>query len=60
MKHGDDARAEELNNLKLALATFVLQLDAFEMRMHQGLPKVGKPRKPATPTDGGSGPRKDH
>ncbi len=30
--HRDDARAEELNNLKLALATFALQLDAFEMR----------------------------
>jgi hypothetical protein len=27
-----DARAEELNNLRLALATFALQLDAFEMR----------------------------
>jgi hypothetical protein len=39
MNHGDDARAEELNNLRLALATFVLQLDAFEMRMHEGLPK---------------------
>jgi hypothetical protein len=30
--HRDDARAEERNNLKLALATFALQLDAFEMR----------------------------
>jgi len=30
--HRDDARAEELNNLRLALATFALQLDAFEMR----------------------------
>jgi hypothetical protein len=29
----DHARAEELNNLKLALATFALQLDVFEMRM---------------------------
>jgi hypothetical protein len=28
----DEARAEELNNLKLALATFALQLDAFELR----------------------------
>jgi hypothetical protein len=32
----DDARAEELHNLKLALATFALQLDAFEMRTRQG------------------------
>jgi hypothetical protein len=30
--HRDDARAKELNNLRLALATFALQLDAFEMR----------------------------
>ena len=30
--HRDDARAEELSNLRLALATFALQLDAFEMR----------------------------
>jgi len=33
--HGDDARAEELNNLRLALATFALQLDAFEMRTRE-------------------------
>ena len=30
--HGKDTRAEELHNLRLALATFALQLDAFEMR----------------------------
>jgi hypothetical protein len=28
-----DPRAEELHNLKLALATFALQLDAFEARL---------------------------
>jgi hypothetical protein len=28
-----DPRAEELHNLKLALATFTLQLDAFEARL---------------------------
>jgi len=68
MKHlvrnyGDDARAEELNNLKLALATFVLQLDVFEMRMQEGLPKglpkelpkLSKPRQPVPRTDGGGG-----
>jgi hypothetical protein len=60
MKHGDDARAEELNNLKLALATFVLQLDAFEMRMHEGLPRARKPGKAAPRTDGGGEPRKDN
>jgi hypothetical protein len=32
MNH-QDARAEELHNLRLALATFALQLDAFEMRI---------------------------
>lgn len=32
MGHGEDARAQELHNLRLALATFALQLDAFEMR----------------------------
>jgi hypothetical protein len=30
--HRDNARADELSNLKLALATFALQLDVFEMR----------------------------
>jgi hypothetical protein len=29
----DNARARELNNLRLALATFALQLDAFELRV---------------------------
>jgi hypothetical protein len=29
----DDARTEELGNLRLALATFAFQLDAFELRM---------------------------
>ena len=32
MSTGKDARADELNNLRLALATFALHLDAFEMR----------------------------
>ena len=32
MDHRNDQRAEELNNLRLALATFALQLDAFEAR----------------------------
>lgn len=30
--HKEEARAEELLNLRLALATFALQLDAFEVR----------------------------
>ena len=32
-----DARAEELNNLRLAQATFALQLDCFEMRAGEAL-----------------------
>ncbi len=36
MDHGGDARAEELSNLKLALATFAMHLDVFEMRMNRG------------------------
>ena len=37
MGHGEDARAEELHNLRVALATFALQLDAFEMRASRAL-----------------------
>jgi hypothetical protein len=40
-QHRDDARARELNNLRLALATFALQLDAFEMRMSGASSKAG-------------------
>ena len=56
---GDDARAEELERLKLALATFALQLDAFEMRTHGLRPAVGKPGNPVPRPDRGGGPRKD-
>ena len=60
MKHGDDARIEESNNLRLALATFALQLDAFEVRIQDGSPAVRGPWKPVTPwTDRGYGPRKE-
>ena len=38
-----DARAEERNNLRLALATFALQLDAFEMRTGELLNASVKP-----------------
>ena len=51
--HPDDARAEERNNLKLALATFALQLDAFEMRMRAE--RLGAGAKPEIPArDAGS------
>jgi hypothetical protein len=36
MDYPDDARSAERNNLRLALATFALQLDAFEMRTGRG------------------------
>jgi hypothetical protein len=57
--HGDDARAEELEHLKLALATFALQLDAFEMRTHGLRLAVGKPGNLVPPPDRGRGPPKD-
>jgi hypothetical protein len=50
--HQDEARARELSNLKLALATFAVQLDAFEMRMSELPQKTGlKPASPAAPAD---------
>jgi hypothetical protein len=35
-----DPRTQELNNLKVALATFALQLDIFEARIRNGPPKA--------------------
>jgi hypothetical protein len=57
--HGDDARAEELDHLKLALATFALQLDAFEMRTHGLLLTVARSGNFVPPPGTGGGPRKD-
>jgi hypothetical protein len=37
----DTTRVAELNNLRLALVTFALQLDAFELRAGDGLLKAG-------------------
>ena len=55
----DDARAEELNNLRLALATFALQLDAFEMRTNGGLLRAGtRAAIPDPPPDIGCRPQK--
>ncbi len=59
MNHRDDARADELDHLKLALATFALQLDAFEMRTHGLLRAAGKPGNLVPPPGSGRGPRKD-
>ncbi|HEY2212209.1 MAG TPA: hypothetical protein VGH62_11460 [Bradyrhizobium sp.] len=41
--HRDDVRAKELTNLRLALAMFALQLDAFEMRTGELLNAGVKP-----------------
>jgi hypothetical protein len=51
----DQARAEELNNLRLALATFALQLDAFEMSLCDAALRIGvKPGVPVPPADADS------
>jgi hypothetical protein len=57
LNYGDDARAEERDHLKLALATFALQLDAFERQTHRLL--LGNPGNFVPPPDSGSGSRED-
>ena len=37
-----DPRVRELTRLKLALATFALQLDTFELRAHDVLSSIGQ------------------
>lgn len=54
MSHGKDARAEELDNLRLALATFAVQLDAFEMRASDALLAARREASIATPRPDGS------
>jgi hypothetical protein len=50
----DDARTEELHKLRLALATFALQLDAFEMRTRNAALRTGMtPEVPVWPLDSG-------
>jgi hypothetical protein len=44
MNQRDDHRAQELNNLKLALATFAVRLDVFEARTKSRLTKVNAER----------------
>lgn len=45
-----DPRTQELNNLKVALATFALQLDIFEARIRNGpLKAVTRPDRPRPP-----------
>jgi hypothetical protein len=49
MNQRDDQRAQEINNLELALANFALRLDAFEARTNSqptktnAEPKLGSP-----------------
>jgi hypothetical protein len=69
MDRRDDARTEELDNLKLALAAFALQLAAFEMRLHltsfemrksgQPLRAGAEPGLPAPPPDINYRPQKE-
>ena len=44
MSSQNDPRARELTRLKLALATFALQLDAFEQQAHGVLRSIGQPK----------------
>lgn len=44
MKSWNDPRAGELNRLQLALATFALQLDAFELQTDEVLRAIGRSR----------------
>jgi hypothetical protein len=39
----DDPRVKELNRLKLAMATFALQLNAFEVRAHGVMLSIKRP-----------------
>ena len=55
MSSAGDARAQEREQLKFALVTFALQLDAFEVQARQALQPIGK----AADTIGGPAPRKD-
>jgi hypothetical protein len=55
MSSSNDKRVRELNQLKLALTTFALHLDAFEERTHGLLRSIGRPGDDGLP---GRGSRK--
>jgi hypothetical protein len=59
MKHREDARTEELTHLKLALATFAVQLDVFEMRAQSALLAFGKTDHPVPQPDNSRWSRRD-
>jgi hypothetical protein len=43
MSTSRDPRVRELNRLKLAMATFALQLDTFEVRAHGVILSIARP-----------------
>ena len=43
MSTSNDLRVGELNRLKLAMATFALQLDTFEVRARDVMLSIGRP-----------------
>jgi len=45
-QRGDEARIEELNKLRLALATFAVHLDAFELRASRAVRAGAGSRRP--------------
>jgi hypothetical protein len=45
MSTSSDPRVRELNRLKLAMATFALQLDTFEVRAHGVMLSIGRPNE---------------
>jgi hypothetical protein len=51
MTQEDDAPIEEPDNPKLVPATFVLQLDAFDMRTQQESPAVSRAWEACHPAD---------
>ena len=50
MRKQPDRRVEELDNLRVALSTFAVQLDAFEARLKiSGRKPIARPSKPISP-----------
>jgi hypothetical protein len=55
----DDPRTKELGHLKLALATFALHLDVFEMLTQEVMLSIGKPGNHVPQADVDRNSRKD-
>jgi hypothetical protein len=55
----DDPRTRELGHLKLALATFALHLDVFEMLAQEAMLSIGKPENHFPHAEFGRELRKD-